>query len=97
VAEVVEDEAAEDELLRMRLLRMRLLTLRLLWMRFVDEVGEVEAGVVEDEVVEVLGFASDETGSVYAVAYKNEFGEKNIVQFQHDEFVSLYVYVDSDE
>ena len=53
--------------------------------------------MVEDEVVEVLGIASDETGSVYAVAYKAEFGEKNIVQFQHDEFVSLYVYVDSDE
>ena len=53
--------------------------------------------MVEDEIVEVLGYASDETGSVYAVAYKDEFGEKNIVQFQHDEFVSLYVYVDSDE
>ena len=53
--------------------------------------------MVEDEVVEVIGIASDETGSVYAVAYKDEFGEKNITQFQHDEFVSLYVYVDSDE
>jgi len=53
--------------------------------------------MVEDEIVEVLGYASDETGSVYAVAYKDEFGEKNIVQFQHDEFVSLYVYVDDDE
>ena len=52
--------------------------------------------MVEDEVVEVLGIVSDETGSVYAVAYKDEFGEKNIVQFQYDEFVSLYVYVDSD-
>jgi hypothetical protein len=52
--------------------------------------------MVEDEVVEVLAIASDETGSVYAVAYKDEFGEKNIAQFQHDEFVSLYVYVDSD-
>jgi hypothetical protein len=53
--------------------------------------------MVEDEVVEVLGIASDETGDVYAVAYKTEFGEKDIVQFKHDEFVSLYVYVDLDE
>ena len=53
--------------------------------------------MVEDEVVEVIAIAIDTTGSVYAVAYKDEFGEKNIVQFQHDEFVSLYVYVDSDE
>jgi len=53
--------------------------------------------MVEDEIVEVLGIASDSAGNLYAVAYKDEFGEKNIVQFQHDEFVSLYVYVDSDE
>ena len=53
--------------------------------------------MVEDEVVEVIGIASDSAGSIYAVAYKDEFGEKNILQFQHDEFVSLYVYVYSDE
>jgi hypothetical protein len=53
--------------------------------------------MVEEEVVEVLGVASDETGDLYAVAYKTEFGEKDIVQFKHDEFVSLYVYVDEDE
>ena len=53
--------------------------------------------MIEDEVVEVIGIASDAKGNLYAVAYKDEFGEKNIVQFQHDEFVSLYVYVDRDE
>ena len=53
--------------------------------------------MVEDEVVEVIAIASDSAGSIYAVAYKDEFGEKNIAQFQHDEFVSLYVYVDSDK
>ena len=53
--------------------------------------------MVEDEVVEVIAIAIDTTGSVYAVAYKDEFGEKNVVQFKHDEFVSLYVYVDSNE
>ena len=62
-----------------------------------DQLMAEDLIMVEDECVEVLAIASDETGSVYAVAYKDEFGEKNIVQFQHDEFVSLYVYVDSDE
>jgi hypothetical protein len=61
-----------------------------------DQLMPEDLIMVEDEVVEVLAIASDETGSVYAVAYKDEFGEKNIAQFQHDEFVSLYVYVDSD-
>ena len=62
-----------------------------------DQLMVEDLIMVEDEVVEVLGIVSDETGSVYAIAYKDEYGEKNIVQFQHDEFVSLYVYVDSDE
>ena len=62
-----------------------------------DQLMVEDLIMVEDEIVEVLGIVSDETGSVYAVAYKDEFGEKNIVQFQYDEFVSLYVYVDSDE
>ncbi len=53
--------------------------------------------MVEDEVVEVLGIQSDSSGNIYLVAYKDEFGDKDVVQFQHDEFVSLYVYVDSDE
>jgi len=62
-----------------------------------DQLMVEDLIMVEDEVVEVLGIASDAEGNLYAVAYKDEFGEKNIVQFQHDEFVSLYVYVDSDE
>jgi hypothetical protein len=62
-----------------------------------DQLMVEDLIMVEDEVVEVIAIASDETGSVYAVAYKDEYDEKNIVQFQHDEFVSLYVYVDSDE
>ena len=53
--------------------------------------------LVEDEIVEVLATQSDSAGNIYLVAYKDEFGEKNTVQFQHDEFVSLYVYVDDDE
>jgi aspartate 1-decarboxylase len=53
--------------------------------------------MIDGEIVEVLGIASDETGDVYAVAYKTDFGDKDIVQFKYDESVSLYVYVDSDE
>ena len=62
-----------------------------------DQLMVEDLIMVEDEIVEVLAIASDAEGNLYAVAYKDEFGEKNIVQFQHDEFVSLYVYVDSDE
>ena len=39
-----------------------------------DQLMPEDLIMVEDEVVEVLAIASDETGSVYAVAYKDEFG-----------------------
>jgi hypothetical protein len=62
-----------------------------------DQLMVEDLIMVEDEIVEVLGIQSDSSGNIYLVAYKDEFGEKNVVQFQHDEFVSLYVYVDQDE
>jgi hypothetical protein len=62
-----------------------------------DQLMVEDLIMVEDEIVEVLGIQSDSSGNIYLVAYKDEFGEKNVVQFQHDEFVSLYVYVDDDE
>ncbi len=52
--------------------------------------------MVDGEVVEVLGVVSDKTGSIYSVAYIDDDGEKDIAQFRHDEFISLYVYVDSE-
>jgi len=62
-----------------------------------DQLMVEDLIMVEDEIVEVLGIQSDSSGNVYLVAYKDEFDEKNTVLFQHDEFVSLYVYLDSDE
>ena len=62
-----------------------------------DQLMPEDLIMVEDEIVEVLGIQSDSSGNVYLVAYKDEFDEKNTVLFQHDEFVSLYVYLDSDE
>jgi hypothetical protein len=53
--------------------------------------------MVEDEVVEVLAIEYDKTGSVYSIEYLDAFGEKETIQFNHNEFISLYVYVDDDE
>ena len=77
-------------------------TIKNMELKFADSLTQDQLMIedlimVEDGVVEVLGVASDSAGSLYAVAYKDEFGEKDIVQFNHDEFISLYVYVDSDE
>ena len=44
-----------------------------------DQLMVEDLIMVEDEVVEVIAIAIDTTGSVYAVAYKDEFDEKNVV------------------
>jgi hypothetical protein len=62
-----------------------------------DQLMVEDLIMVEDEVVEVLAIQSDSSGNIYLIAYKDEYDEKSTVQLQHDEFVSLYVYVDSDE
>lgn len=52
---------------------------------------------VNNEVVEVIDIESDSTGSIYSIEYMDEFGEKDVVEFNYDEMISLYVYVDDDE
>ena len=49
-----------------------------------------------DEVVEVLNIESDATGDTYFVAYIDEYGNKDVVEFYHTDLISLYVYVEED-
>lgn len=52
---------------------------------------------INDEVVEVIDIDSDATGTIYAVGFRNEFGEKDVAEFNFTDNVLLYVYVDDDE
>ena len=47
-----------------------------------------------DEIVEVTFIECDSTGDNYDVEVKNDFGEKEIIQFAFDEEVDWYVYLD---
>lgn len=49
-----------------------------------------------DEVVEVLEIESDATGTIYAIEYMNEFGEQDVAEFNFDEKISFYVYVEEE-
>ncbi len=47
-----------------------------------------------DEFVEIISIESDSTGDIYSLELKNDFGEKEIVEYQFDELVDWYVYLD---
>jgi hypothetical protein len=47
-----------------------------------------------DEIVEITFIECDSTGDNYDIEIKNDFGEKEIVQFSFDEEVDWYVYLD---
>ena len=47
-----------------------------------------------DEIVEVTFIECDSTGDNYDIELKNDFGEKEIVQYSFDEEVDWYVYLD---
>ncbi len=52
---------------------------------------------VEDQVVEVIGVNDTNNGDDYQIEFIDEFGEKDIANFKHDDLISLYVYVEDDE
>ena len=49
-----------------------------------------------DEIVEVLEIESDVTGTIYSIEYMNEFGEQGVAEFNFDEFISFYVYIEEE-
>jgi hypothetical protein len=56
------------------------------------EIGDLIS--YNDEIVEVLFIESDSTGDNYDIQIRNDFGEKEVVQFAFDDVVDWYVYLD---
>jgi hypothetical protein len=56
------------------------------------EIGDLIS--YNDEIVEVIFIECDSTGDNYDIEIKNDFGEKEIIQFSFDEEVDWYVYLD---
>jgi hypothetical protein len=48
----------------------------------------------DDDIVEVIAIEVDSTGDVYSVEVSNDFGEKQIIDFDFDDEVDWYVYLD---
>jgi hypothetical protein len=56
------------------------------------EVGDLIS--FDDDIVEVISIDVDSTGDIYSVKVSNDFGETTIVDFNFDEEVDWYVYLD---
>ena len=56
------------------------------------EIGDLIS--YNDEIVEVIFIECDSTGDNYDIEIKNDFGEKEIIQFSFNEEVDWYVYLD---
>ena len=52
--------------------------------------------MVDGEIVEVLGIASDSTGDNYDIQTQNEFGEKEVTQFAYNDLIPLYVFTEEE-
>lgn len=52
---------------------------------------------IEDGIVEVIDIESDATGDKYFIAYQDEFGEKDVVEYNFDSQIKLFVFVQEDE
>jgi hypothetical protein len=52
---------------------------------------------ISDEVVQVVSVSDSNNGDNYHVEFSDEFGDKDVITFKHDEMISLYVYVEDEE
>jgi hypothetical protein len=56
------------------------------------EIGDLIS--FDDDIVEVISIDVDSTGDIYSVKVSNDFGETTIIDFDFDEEVDWYVYLD---
>lgn len=62
-----------------------------------DQLMEEDLIKFGDDIVEVTGIQSDSTGDIYFVAYQDEFGEKDIIEYAHTDLIPLYVFIEEEE
>lgn len=49
---------------------------------------------VDGDLVSVIGIESDATGDIYFIGYQDEFGNKDVAEFNYNDLIAFYVYVE---
>jgi hypothetical protein len=80
------EDKTDDTIKIMELIKADVLTADAL------EIGDLIS--FDDDIVEVIAIDVDSTGDVYSIQVSNDFGETQTVDFDFDEEVDWYVYLD---
>jgi hypothetical protein len=56
-----------------------------------DQLMEEDIIEIDGDIVEVLGIESDATGDTYYVGYINDYGDKDVAEFDYNDKIKLYV------
>ena len=59
-----------------------------------DQLMPEDLVKIGDDIVEVIGIESDAVGNIYAVQHVNEFGEKEVTEFNYNDVIPLYVFIE---
>lgn len=62
-----------------------------------DQLMEEDIIEVDGDIVTVLGVDSDATGDVYYVGYVNDYGDKDVAEFNYTDKIKLYVFREEPE
>jgi hypothetical protein len=80
------EDKTDDTIKIMELIKADVLTADAL------EIGDLIS--FDDDIVEVIAIDVDSTGDIYSIQVSNDFGETQTVDFDFDEEVDWYVYID---
>jgi len=62
-----------------------------------DQLLEGDYIKVDDEIVYVESITDDATGDTYYVTVTDDFSESDVIEFNYNTKIELYVLIDSDE
>ena len=52
---------------------------------------------IDMDIVEVISIADDATGDNYTITHRNEYGEEEDYNCNHEEMFKLYVFIEHDD
>jgi hypothetical protein len=77
-------------------------TIQIMELKYADKLTPDQLMVddiikVNGEIVQVIKIDSDSTGDIYSISYEDEFGDKDIAEFNYTDSIAFYVYIDDDK
>jgi hypothetical protein len=57
-----------------------------------DQLMEEDIIEVEGDIVTVLGIDSDATGDTYYVGHVNDYGDRDVTEYNYTDTIKLYVF-----